>query len=254
MNIPHTPSSDLSVYFDAHQTFIDNRDKSMDQSSQDFPPPVPMTYQLVDEPVGMPVEEPAPVKEKWDEQHIQRQDNQIMQHPSGSEGWLPTEDVPPGQMPQPHHHSPVPATNVNGETSISSARIRDRDNLDATIAAKSSAAGTSTAGATAPAPAPAPVPVPVPAPAHRRAVSLGRSGSRRSAYATTDGRPIPGSAFVNGAGATGPFATAEEDEAIAARTQEAQANLTPKQRVKVAKIAGGLNGIHAMFLSALQFS
>ncbi|KAJ3493486.1 hypothetical protein NLJ89_g11008 [Agrocybe chaxingu] len=65
--------------------------------------------------------------------------------------------------------------------------------------------------------------------------SLGRSSSRRSAHTTSDGRVLPGSAFVNGAGTTGPFTTAPEEEDLYERGSEAHANLTPKQKSKIAK-------------------
>jgi hypothetical protein len=173
----------------------------------------------------MPVEEPALVKE---EQNIQR--NQIMQHPSGSEGWLPTEDVIPQQMPEPRRHTPTPVR----KTSISSARIKDNDNLDATIAAKTEAASASP----------------------RRVASIGRAGSKKGAPTTTEARPIPGSAFLGGAGATGPKATAQEDTAMTARNQEAQACLTPKQKSKIAKTEGGMSCTQKKFpfcLIVLQF-
>ncbi|KIM40524.1 hypothetical protein M413DRAFT_72946 [Hebeloma cylindrosporum] len=128
-----------------------------------------------------------------------------MQHPSGSEGWLPTEEPAPPQMPEPRRHSPVARA-----TSISSARIKDKDNLDATIAANAEAASA----------------------APRRAVSL---GSRKSVPAVTERRPVPGPAFMGGAGVTGPKATAEEDEAMTARKEEARDNLTSRQRSRIAK-------------------
>jgi len=178
-----------------------------------------------EEPVPMPVEEPAPVKE---EQIMQR--NHIMQHPSGSEGWLPTEDVVPPQMPEPRRHSPTP---VRG-TSISSARIKDNDNLDATIAANAEAAS---------------------APP-MRTVSLGRAGSKKGLSTTTEARPIPESAFLGGAGATGPKSIAEEDTAMIARNKEAHASLTPRQKSKIAKTEGGLSCTELQFpfcLIILQF-
>ena len=172
----------------------------------------------------MPVEEPGFVKE---EQIMQR--NQIMQHPSGSEGWLPTEDVPQ-QRPEPRRHSPTPVR----RTSKSSARIKDNDNLDATIAANAEAASATP----------------------RRVGSIGRPGSRKGVPTTTEARPIPGSAFLGGAGATGPKAIAEEDMAMTARNQEAQASLTPKQKSRIAKTEGGMSCIQMKFpfcLIVLQF-
>lgn len=207
-----------------------------------LPPPVLTPYKLVDDPVRMPFQDPLPieetvlrgsVEERPFEEYIRRvpmekpgpmpvdepalvkeehimQRNQLMPHPSGSEGWLPAEDVLPPQMPEPRHHSP---TSVR-RTSISSARIKNNDNLDATIAAN--------AEATSAAP--------------RRAVSIGRA---RGGPTTTDARPIPGSAFLGGAGATGPKSIAEEDTVMIARNQEAQASLSPGQKSRIAKIEGG---------------
>jgi hypothetical protein len=180
----------------------------------------------VEEPVPMPVEEPAPVKE---EQIMHR--NQIMQHPSGSEGWLPTEDVAPPQMPEPRRHEPIP---VRRTSIVSSARIKDNDNLDATIAANAEAASATP----------------------RRTVSLGRAGSKKGVPTTTEARPIPGSAFLGGAGATGPKSIAEEDAGMMARNQEAHASLTSRQRSRIAKTEGGLNCCELKFpfcLIVLQF-
>ncbi|KIM46977.1 hypothetical protein M413DRAFT_63369 [Hebeloma cylindrosporum] len=129
-----------------------------------------------------------------------------MQHPSGSEGWLPTEEPAAPQMPEPRRHAPTRAT------STSSARIKDNDNLDATIAANAEAE----AAGTAP----------------RRATSL---GSRKSVPTVTERPPVPGPAFMGGAGVTGPKAAAEEDVAMTTRNQEARDNLTVRQRSRIAK-------------------
>jgi hypothetical protein len=166
----------------------------------------------------MPVEEPALVKEE----EIMQQ-NQIMQHPSGSEDWLPTEDVVPQQMSKPRRHSPTPVR----RTSISSARIKHNDNLDATIAASAEAANATP----------------------RRAMSINRAGSsyRKSVPTTAEARPMPGSTFLGGAGAIGPKATAEEDTAMTARNQEAQVSLTPKQKSKIAKTEGKMSCTQTKF-------
>ncbi|KAF8959498.1 hypothetical protein BDZ97DRAFT_1667013 [Flammula alnicola] len=74
------------------------------------------------------------------------------------------------------------------------------------------------------------------APPSKKATSLGRSGSRRSAHTMGEGRVMPTSAFVGGAGTTGPMAFAEQDEMMASRGEEAQASLTPKQRSRVDKV------------------
>ena len=60
---------------------------------------------------------------------------------------------------------------------------------------------------------------------------------------------MPGSAFLGGAGAIGPKATAKEDILMTARNEEAQASLTPKQKSKIAKIEGGMSCTRMKFLS-----
>jgi len=71
----------------------------------------------------------------------------------------------------------------------------------------------------------------------KRSASLARSGSRKSTHTTEDGREVPGSAFVSGAGTTGPSASLgpDEEEALKMRGAEAEGRLTEKQKEKVRK-------------------
>jgi hypothetical protein len=75
---------------------------------------------------------------------------------------------------------------------------------------------------------------------HKRSASLARSGSKKSTHTTGDGREVPGSAFVSGAGTTGPSASLglDEEEALKMRGAEAEGRLTEKQKEKVRKGEG----------------
>ncbi|KAJ7126855.1 hypothetical protein C8R44DRAFT_617404 [Mycena epipterygia] len=72
---------------------------------------------------------------------------------------------------------------------------------------------------------------------HGRAASLGYapSVSRRSVFTNGDGQTIGGSTFINGAGTTGPNATAEHNDGLHQRAASADAALTEEQRSRITK-------------------
>ncbi|KAJ7928901.1 hypothetical protein B0H13DRAFT_1476936, partial [Mycena leptocephala] len=70
-----------------------------------------------------------------------------------------------------------------------------------------------------------------------RAGSLGYSASvsKRSVFTNADGQSIAGSTFINGAGTTGPNATAEHDSSLHQRAATADSMLSEEQKAKIAK-------------------
>lgn len=231
----NTPLSERSVYFDASSHLPPTM-----QSSQDYvPPPVSNTaYALHDDG---PVPEPAAPLNQTEvsaaapnkvasvndtdvnasHAHTTTQVEQPstnpntyfnppVEHPNGSEGWLPAEGVPTAT----HYAGTAgPVGNVaSGRASPTAFNTHARHGTGGTTFTTSSAGGGG---------------------------SVRRSTSRRSAHTASDGRFIAGSAFVNGAGTTGPYATAESGDDVVARTKEANVMLTPKQKSKIAKNEGG---------------
>ncbi|KAJ7158617.1 hypothetical protein C8R46DRAFT_1224561 [Mycena filopes] len=88
------------------------------------------------------------------------------------------------------------------------------------------------------------VPEPKPSPdssisprGHGRAASLGYSPSvaNRSIFTNADGHTVAGSTFINGAGTTGPQATAEHNEGLHQRAASADAVLSADQKSRIAK-------------------
>lgn len=75
---------------------------------------------------------------------------------------------------------------------------------------------------------------------HGRAASLGYapSVSRRSVFTNGDGQTISGSTFINGAGTTGPNATAEHNDSLHQRAASADAALTEEQKSRITKNGG----------------
>ncbi|KAF9522066.1 hypothetical protein CPB83DRAFT_150876 [Crepidotus variabilis] len=219
----NTPSSAHSEYFDAPVAiFHNNIDDSLPMSSQDIPPPIPRrSVQLKD---NGPQPKPADTQifNTFDTPPLR--DPHMMAHPNESEGWLPAVDNAPNSptfsaqaKPSSRKSSPV-----KRETSVSPNRENDP------FASGSIAHRRGTMRTTGIASSPPSI--------HHGSMALSRSTSRKSNHTTSDGRIIPGSAFVNGAGATGPFALAAEDETLAARGAEANAHLTGKQKSKIAKV------------------
>lgn len=72
---------------------------------------------------------------------------------------------------------------------------------------------------------------------HARAASLGYAPSidRRSLFTNTDGQTVNGSTFINGAGTTGPSATAEHNDSLHQRAASADAVLTEEQKAKISR-------------------
>ncbi|KAJ3865299.1 hypothetical protein EV359DRAFT_72506 [Lentinula novae-zelandiae] len=72
--------------------------------------------------------------------------------------------------------------------------------------------------------------------ANRSTRSVESTRSRRTMLTNADGKPVNGSAFINGAGATGPSATATADDSLHQRMQSADDALTGKQKKKIGKV------------------
>ncbi|KAJ7067070.1 hypothetical protein C8F01DRAFT_658111 [Mycena amicta] len=72
---------------------------------------------------------------------------------------------------------------------------------------------------------------------HTRGVSVDHAASiaQRSIFTNADGQAVAGSTFINGAGTTGPNATAEHDDSLHLRAASADAVLTEEQKAKIAK-------------------
>jgi hypothetical protein len=202
----HSPNSDRSIYFDAPTTISDN----IMSSSPEILPSAQALGPWYDLNAPASVQNRAPFTPE-------EQSKSIVEHPNGSEGWLPAESTAPVSVLQPSlddqnrqlssfqsHPEDLPVQ-TEGEFATGGAVVqRAHTTANATPSNKDQA--------------------------------LGRSSStRRSEHTTVDGRPLAGSAFDNGAGATGPMATVEEDEALRARAVEAHEHLSPKQKAKVAK-------------------
>ncbi|KAF8206265.1 hypothetical protein K438DRAFT_1756351 [Mycena galopus ATCC 62051] len=69
---------------------------------------------------------------------------------------------------------------------------------------------------------------------HGRAASMGAP----SLFTNADGQTIAGSTFINGAGTTGPNATAEHNASLHQRAASADAMLSEEQKAKIAKNGG----------------
>ncbi|TFK40174.1 hypothetical protein BDQ12DRAFT_734188 [Crucibulum laeve] len=201
----NTPSSEKSIYFDASS-----------EPSMQIAQPAPATQgSQVQYDSQMAATAPAV---SYDYAHgskyldylgpnAQNNEDGIIQHPHDSQGWLPATDLPDehpiGNSTQ---IGPTIARGASPTSSSSSARAA-RGNGSPTNAGRI------------------------------QATSLDRSGSRRSTFTNKEGRTVVGSTFINGAGTTGPYAVAQEDGSLHARTASAEEALTPKQKLKIEKAA-----------------
>lgn len=178
-----TPERQHTFYFDAPSPPPEVLSQ-MEMAEQTLPPPVTEAKQ-------------ADITETYPQDSTSREPqtltNIAVEHPNGSDGWLPTED--PEHKPEPH--TAVAASEANSPVQPNG-----------------------------PPPIAAPI-LPVGAGDTVRSSRIGSVASRRT------GSIKRISAFAGGAGATGPGATADVDEELENRKAEAQRNLTPKQRSKV---------------------
>ncbi|KAJ3988920.1 hypothetical protein F5890DRAFT_1488821 [Lentinula detonsa] len=136
------------------------------------------------------------------------QQNDITAHPNGSEGWLPATDLPP---PSDRALSP------SSQPARSGSVLKKR--RPGSIASKAS----SVHGG----------PIFDGVERNRSTRSVGSTRSRRSMFTNAEGKPVNGSTFINGAGATGPSATATADGSLHRRMQSADDALTGKQKKKI---------------------
>lgn len=196
--MPATPSSDISFYFDAPT------DQPM-ATYQDLPPPIAGSSVIHDFSSG-------PILKHDTDAPVQGSSSTLpVPHPNGSEGWLPTEETQPVSNMRagpPQDFSTVPQSLRPGVRGDSSELIQtDSEFQNVSNTPKRSNTATS-----------------------KRASSL-RARSR----AETEGRTLDDSAFSSGAGTTGPLATAEDDDVLQARGLEAHNNLTAAQKSKISR-------------------
>ncbi|KAI4518452.1 hypothetical protein K525DRAFT_288372 [Schizophyllum commune Loenen D] len=130
-------------------------------------------------------------------------EDRAVAHPNGSSGWLPATDLP-------------------GKGESSAGR---RSSVFRNASRRSNRPGSRTRSL-------------------NRAGSVGYAASttssvaRRSLYTNSDGRVVNGSAFISGAGTTGPDAAAIPDDSLHRRRTSASAALSPKQNKKIEKREG----------------
>jgi len=135
--------------------------------------------------------------------------NDITAHPNGSEGWLPATDLPPvsDRVASPMQSQPRSASVLKKRRPGSIASRASSVRGGATVERNRST----------------------------RSVGSARSTSRRSMFTDSEGKPVNGSTFINGAGVTGPSATAVPDDSLHKRMQSADSALNAKQKKKIGK-------------------
>ncbi|KAL1738664.1 hypothetical protein HDZ31DRAFT_69754, partial [Schizophyllum fasciatum] len=122
-------------------------------------------------------------------------EDRAIAHPNGSSGWLPATDLPDGRR----------RASVGRKASRRTSRPASRARSLNRAASVGYAASTAS------------------------------SVARRSLYTNSDGRVVNGSAFISGAGTTGPDAAAIPDDSLHRRATSAAASLTAKQNKKIGK-------------------
>ncbi|KAF9070155.1 hypothetical protein BDP27DRAFT_1324383 [Rhodocollybia butyracea] len=141
----------------------------------------------------------------------------IAAHPNGSEGWLPATDIP---------------LNSDRVVSPSSLPVRSASVLKKRRPASIASKASSTHGE-----------IPSSEVQRNRSIkSVGSTRSKRSMFTNVEGRRVEGSTFINGAGTTGPYASAvPADDSLQKRMQSADSSLNPKQKKKIgrAEVNGG---------------
>lgn len=81
----------------------------------------------------------------------------------------------------------------------------------------------------------------------RSSLNYAPSIGKRSVFTNVDGKNVDGSTFINGAGTTGPAASAAADESMHARATSAEANLSSKQKSKIRKSEGQSRSFHRRY-------
>ncbi|KAF5391642.1 hypothetical protein D9757_002449 [Collybiopsis confluens] len=123
----------------------------------------------------------------------------ITAHPNGSEGWLPATDLP----------TPDRVMSPSSQPARSGSVLKKRRNGSIASGVERS----------------------------RSTRSMVSTHSRRSMFTDAEGRPVNGSTFINGAGTTGPSATAVPiDDSLLKRMETADSALTGKQKKKIGKV------------------
>lgn len=128
--------------------------------------------------------------------------DQVHIHPNGSEGWLPAADADAAASTSPR----------------TGAKLRKSGSVHSRAGGARSSSRASSV--------------------HRSGSIGGQSTGRRSIFTNSQGNAVAGSTFINGAGTTGPNASAEADESLHTRAASANDALTPKQKSKIVKAEG----------------
>uniref|UniRef100_A0A0W0FMP9 Dna binding protein ncp1 n=1 Tax=Moniliophthora roreri TaxID=221103 RepID=A0A0W0FMP9_MONRR len=214
-SVEPTPSSERSLYFDAPIAHFQMQDPGQPIAKPDGSEPV---ADLTREPtvaggIAAPFLDGTNGKktmvnggdtaENVEDAAVTEEEEKYTAHPNGSEGWLPATDVPP-----------EPET-TNGNKPVRSSSVLKKKR-PGSVSSRTSASGVSL---------------------HRNKSTSAsvKSVSRRSLFTNVDGEPVDGSTFINGAGTTGPGASAFPDESLKERVATADGALTPKQKSKIAK-------------------
>ncbi|KAJ4477168.1 hypothetical protein J3R30DRAFT_3483032 [Lentinula aciculospora] len=137
--------------------------------------------------------------------------NDLTAHPNGSEGWLPATDLPPNSDR---------ALSPSSQPARSGSVLKKKRPASVTSRASSVRGGVTSEGVDR----------------NRSTRSIDSTRSRRTVLTNADGKPVNGSTFINGAGTTGPSATAIADESLHQRMQSADDALTGKQKKKIGKV------------------
>ncbi|KIY53617.1 hypothetical protein FISHEDRAFT_32923 [Fistulina hepatica ATCC 64428] len=133
-----------------------------------------------------------------------RQGVPLTDNPNPSSGWLPAVD----DQPATKGTDPSAPVDTEGKLHRTSSILRKPSR-----GAKSQREGRARAGS----------------------IATAESTGQRSLFTNADGAPLPGSAFLSGAGTVGPGTAAVPDESLQLRATAAGEALSPKQRSKVQK-------------------
>ncbi|KAK7463490.1 hypothetical protein VKT23_006838 [Stygiomarasmius scandens] len=143
-------------------------------------------------------------------------DGETYAHPNGSEGWLPAEDIPDDSVvSSPRLNGTARSGSVLKKNLKRNSSVGSRASISASLSRGRSVNGNGRAGSIA---------------------YSQRSVGQRSTFTNADGRPVAGSTFINGAGVTGPSASAVADETLHKRAASANDALSNKAKKRISKM------------------
>ncbi|TRM64430.1 hypothetical protein BD626DRAFT_491790 [Schizophyllum amplum] len=235
-----TPGSETSVYFDAPIVNFSSNNNNMSDNAHAPASPILMngspkaangstmgspgkkTRAALSDANGttMPASQSGDVKSSVADdddgyEDIDEEDeDRILPHPNGSSGWLPATDLPDQS---PSNGNKTASSNGRRSSVLRKASRRSSRARSPMSRARSLSRAASVGYAAS------------------TTSSSGGGGARRSLYTNSDGRVVNGSAFISGAGTTGPDAHATPDPSLHQRRASAASALTPKQNKKIAK-------------------